>query len=51
MTQTIVTKTPRVAAQIATGTYLDTGTVAAYSYADLGFKPRYIRVINMTSGD
>lgn len=36
---------------MATGSYLDTGTVAAYSYSDLGFKPRYIRVINLTSGD
>ena len=36
---------------MATGTYLDTGTVAAYSYTDLGFKPRYIRVINTTTGD
>lgn len=51
MTQTIVTKTPENVARIATGTYLDTGTVAAYTYADLGFKPRYIRVINTTSGD
>ena len=51
MAQTIVTKTPQATARIATGTYLDTGTVAAYTYSDLGFKPRYIRVINLTSGD
>lgn len=51
MAQTIVTKQPLNTARIATGTYLDTGTVAAYTFADLGFKPRYIRVINKTSGD
>lgn len=36
---------------MATGRYLDTGTVAAYTFSDLGFKPRYVRVINNTSGD
>ena|SRR3990167_4487085 len=51
MAQTIVTKTPENVVRMATGTYLDTGTVAAYTYSDLGFKPRYIRVINTTSGD
>ena len=51
MAQTIATKTPLNVARIATGTYLDTGTVAAYTFSDLGFKPRYIRVINTTSGD
>jgi hypothetical protein len=51
MAQTIVTKEPLNVVRMATGTYLDTGTVAAYTYEDLGFKPRYIRVINTTSGD
>jgi hypothetical protein len=51
MAQTIVTKTPENLVRMATGTYLDTGTVAAYDFEDLGFKPRYIRVINTTSGD
>jgi hypothetical protein len=51
MAQTISTQEPLNTCRMATGAYLDTGTVAAYSYADLGFKPRYIRVINMTSGD
>ena len=45
MAQTITTKSPRALAQIATGRYLDTGTVAAYKFT-LGFKPRYVRVIN-----
>jgi hypothetical protein len=51
MAQTIVTEQPLNTARIATGTYKDTGTVAAYTFSDLGFKPRYIRVINTTSGD
>lgn len=51
MAQTISTKTPHNVTRMATGAYLDTGTVAAYTYSDLGFKPRYIRVINLTSGD
>jgi len=51
MAQTIATEQPLNTARIATGTYLDTGTVAAYTWSDLGFKPRYIRVINTASGD
>lgn len=47
MAQTIVQKTPTEAAKVATGTYLDTGTVAAYNFDDLGFKPRYVKVINV----
>ena len=51
MAQTIVTKKPLNLVRMATGTYLDTGTVAAYEFSDLGFKPRYVKVINETSGD
>jgi len=50
MAQTITTENPRALAQIATGRYLDTGTVAAYTFT-LGFKPRYIHIINNTSRD
>lgn len=45
MAQTITTKSPKGFTQLATGRYLDTGTVAAYIFA-LGFKPRYVRIIN-----
>lgn len=45
MTQTITQSNPLVTSRIATGRYLDTGTVAAYTFT-LGFKPRYVRVIN-----
>ena len=45
MTQTITQANPLVTSRIATGRYLDTGTVAAYTFT-LGFKPRYVRVIN-----
>lgn len=48
MAQTITTKSPRVHAQVATGRYLDTGTVAAYTFV-LGFKPRYIRLVNLAA--
>lgn len=48
MTQTITTKPPRALAQVATGRYLDTGTVAAYKFT-LGFKPRYVRVQNLAA--
>ena len=50
MTQTITEKWPTNVLRIATGRYLDTGTVAAYEF-ETGFKPRYVRVINNTSGD
>jgi hypothetical protein len=50
MVQTITTKSPRPLAQVATGRYLDTGTVAAYTFV-LGFKPRYVKVDNITSRD
>jgi len=49
MAQTITTKTPRVASQVATGRYLDTGTVAAYTFSDLGFKPRYVKIQNLNA--
>ena len=48
MAQTITTKLPRALAQVATGRYLDTGTVAAYKFT-LGFKPRYVRVQNLAA--
>lgn len=32
------------------GRFLDTGTVAATAFT-LGFKPRYVKVVNVTSGD
>ena len=52
MTQTITdANTPLNVCRLATGAYLDTGTVAAYTFDGLGFEPRYVRVINMTSGD
>lgn len=50
MAQTISIKEPRALAQMATGRYLDTGTVAAYTFT-LGFKPRYVHLINNTSRD
>lgn len=34
----------------AVGRYLDTGTVAAFSIT-CGFKPRYVKVVNVTSRD
>lgn len=46
MAQTIVQKVPENTLRLATGTYLDTGTVAAYNFDDIGFQPRYVRVIN-----
>lgn len=32
------------------GRYIDTGTVAAFNIT-LGFQPRYVKVVNVTSGD
>lgn len=48
MAQTITTKSPRALTQLATGRYLDTGTVAAYTFT-LGFKPRYVKVQNLAA--
>lgn len=51
MAQTITQKdSNKVRNQLATGRYLDTGTVAAYTFT-LGFKPRYVKIVNNTSGD
>lgn len=36
--------------RIATGRYLDTGTAAAIAIT-CGFQPKYVRVVNNTSGD
>jgi len=51
MAQTLTNVSPGVATQLATGTYLDTGTVAAYDFETLGFTPRYVKLVNETSGD
>ncbi len=47
MAQTITQKVPQVRTNVATGRYLDTGTVAAYDI-NLGFRPRYIKIVNLT---
>lgn len=46
MAQTITQKNPQVTTRMATGRILDTGTVAAMD-VDLGFKPRYVKVVNV----
>ncbi len=51
MTITAVTNEPLNLLRMATGSYFDNGTEAAYTYSDLGFKPRYVKVVNLTSGD
>ena len=38
-------KNPASVAQIMVGSYLDSGTAAAFKIT-LGFKPRYVRVVN-----
>jgi hypothetical protein len=35
---------------VAVGSYIDTGTVAAFDI-NCGFKPRYVKIVNETSGD
>jgi hypothetical protein len=50
MAQTITTASGDGITRVATGRYLDTGTVAAYTFS-LGFQPRYVLVVNVTSGD
>lgn len=50
MTQTITQVRPHTVGNVATGRYLDTGTVAAYPIT-LGFRPSYVKVQNNTSGD
>lgn len=41
---------PARAMQMATGSYIDTGTAAAFTLT-IGFTPRYVRVVNETDGD
>jgi len=36
--------------QRAVGSYIDTGTVAAFTITT-GFQPRYVKIVNETSGD
>src|SRR3990167_2378448 len=43
-------KVPADAHNVSVGRYLDTGTVAAFTITT-GFQPRYVRVVNVTSGD
>jgi len=40
---------PASVANIAVGSYLDTGTVAAFKITT-GFQPRYVKVVNETGG-
>ena len=49
MAQTITTKAPLNTVRMATGRDRDTGTVAAYTFSDLGFKPRYVKVQNLAA--
>lgn len=50
MAQTITQVNPGSLLRMASGRILDTGTVAAMTIT-LGFKPRYVKVVNNTSGD
>lgn len=50
MAQTITTSTGDGVSRVATGRYLDTGTVAAYDFT-CGFTPKYVKVVNVTSRD
>lgn len=47
MAQTVTQKNPHALGQLSTGRILDTGTVAAFPVT-LGFKPRVVRVYNLT---
>ncbi len=47
MTQTITQKNAMNTVRMATFRYLDTGTVAAYAFT-CGFKPRYVKAVNLT---
>jgi hypothetical protein len=51
MAQTITSSSGDGIMRVATGRYLDTGTVAAYDFTTLGFTPKYVRVSNVTSRD
>lgn len=44
------TQTESEIRNVAVGAYLDTGTVAAFDIT-CGFTPRYVRIVNETSGD
>lgn len=50
MAQTFTQKAGNGNIRIATGRQLDTGTVAARTIT-VGFQPRFVRVVNNTSGD
>jgi hypothetical protein len=50
MAQTITVSQGDGVHRIATARYLDTGTVAAYTF-DVGFTPKYVRFSNVTSRD
>jgi hypothetical protein len=50
MAQTITQSDGDGVSRVATGRYLDTGTVAAYTVT-VGFTPKYVGVFNVTSGD
>lgn len=50
MAQTVTQSNPTVRTNFATGRILDTGTVAAFPIVT-GFKPRFVKVQNNTSGD
>ena len=43
-------KAPGSVSNVATGSYVDTGAGAAFTIT-CGFKPRYVLVVNETSGD
>ena len=43
-------KVPASVNNVAVGAFLDTGTVAATKITT-GFKPRYVKIVNETSGD
>lgn len=43
-------KVPADTHNVAVGRYLDTGTAAAFTLT-VGFQPRYVHVVNNTSGD
>lgn len=43
-------KNPGSVAQVAVGAYITSSTAAAFTITT-GFKPRYVKVVNETSGD
>jgi len=45
-----ISKAPGSVSNVATGSYLSTGAGAAFTIT-CGFKPRYVLVVNETSGD